>query len=171
MLNFLCSEINDIEELFSIFGFFIAIVFVVIAIFSKMKFKSQDTSNDDDDDEYPFGSHPNSQGFMTEEQRRYQNTLKQRKGANKKPTAPSATGSDGHSHQGEVENYDPIVGSLGNVSDEGCDELNGVRLIVTDLVYETDDEQIAYDLQAIGKSMILGEVLNNPRFKTPYGKK
>ncbi len=80
-------------------------------------------------------------------------------------------GNDGHVHQGSTETYDPIVGSLGQHSDEGCDELDGVRLIVTDLTYETDDDNVAYDRSVLGKSIVLGEILNTPRFKVPYGKK
>lgn len=173
MLNFLCSIVDESDGI--IYFFVIAISLIICAFgFIKRKIKetmdTDDTNSDDDDDNDTFSWHPNSQGYLTEAQRRYQNTLQQRKNA-QKPQQTSVTADDGHTHHGEVETYEPIVGSLGSVGDEGCDELDGVRLIVTDLMYETEDDQTAYDLDAIGKSLVLGEVLNNPRFKHPYGKR
>lgn len=173
MLNFLRSIVDESD---GIVYFFVIAISLIICAFGFIKRKIKETMDtdqgdtDDDDDNDTFNWHPNSQGYLTEEQRRYQNTLKQRQNTHK-PQSASITADDGHSHQGEVETYDPIVGSLGSVGDEGCDELDGVRLIVTDLMYETDDDQTAYDLDAIGKSLVLGEVLNNPRFKHPYGKR
>lgn len=173
MLNFLRSIVDESDGI--VYFFVIAIALIIcVAGFIKRKIKemsdADDTyADDDNDDNDTFSWKPNSQGFLTEEQRRYQNTLKQRKNA-QKPQQTSVTADDGHSHHGEVETYEPIVGSLGSVGDEGCVELDGVRLIVTDLMYETND-QTAYDLDSIGKSIVLGEVLNNPRFKTPYGKR
>jgi len=38
-------------------------------------------------------------------------------------------------------------------------------------MYETEDDGKAYDMNVIRKSLVLGEILNNPRFKKPYGKK
>ena len=44
--------------------------------------------------------------------------------------------SHAHGHTGEEEHYDEIVGSLGEVNDEGCTDLNGVRFIANDIAYE-----------------------------------
>lgn len=75
-----------------------------------------------------------------------------------------ATHNDGHVHVGDdAEYYDKIVGSLGEVDDEGCDELDGVRLIAHDLAY--DDEEKGVDYTEVAKAIVIGEVVNNPRFK------
>lgn len=75
-----------------------------------------------------------------------------------------------HEHQGEEEHYEEIVGSLGEVNDEGCEDLSGVRFIAHDLAYELDDND-ALDYTGLAKSMVLGEIINTPRFKQPYHKK
>ncbi|MCM1043250.1 MAG: hypothetical protein NC350_03455 [Corallococcus sp.] len=75
---------------------------------------------------------------------------------------------DGHSHTSdEVEHYDKIIGSLGDVSDEGCSELDGLRLIVHDEAYSSDD-QTPYDLSKVGQTIILGEIFGTPRGKQNY---
>lgn len=72
-----------------------------------------------------------------------------------------------HAHMGDEEHYEEIVGSLGEINDEGCEDLSGVRFISHDLAYElSDNEYAAYD--KIAQAMIIGEVLNSPRFKNPY---
>ena len=70
-----------------------------------------------------------------------------------------------HEHLGEEEHYEKIVGSLGEVNDEGCQELNGVRLISHDIAYDPDDETSGVDLKKVGRAMVLGEVLNDPVYK------
>ena len=171
MFNLLCFATEDFEGIGSLVFGVIALIFIAIK-FIKQNVNNivNDADNDDDNGKYPFGTHPNQTGQLTPEQRRYQSGLQQRKSSQKPATTP-VTGTDGHSHHGTVETYDPIVGSLGDVDDEGCDELDGVRLIATDLMYETDDDGKVYDLNAIRKSLIIGEVLNNPRFKKPHGKR
>ena len=72
-----------------------------------------------------------------------------------------------HGHQGEEEHYEEIVGSLGEVNDEGCADLSGVRFIANDIAYEIQSqENVDYD--RLAQAMVLGEVINDPRFKTPY---
>ena len=168
MLNFLCATAE--EDLESIVGIIFGFIVIIIAVFSIIdKVKKQrynDQAQQQGDGEF---LHPNERGQMTAEQSRYVLNTRN-KGINKPKTPPTPT-VEHHSHLGTTETYDPIVGSLGAVSDEGCDELNGVRLIATDLMYETDDEGKVYDMNVVRKSLILGEILNNPRFKTPYGKK
>ena len=44
-----------------------------------------------------------------------------------------------HAHLGEEEHYEEIVGSLGEVNDEGCIDLDGVRFIAHDVAYDTDE--------------------------------
>ena len=177
MLNFLCADIEVvIDEILSGFGGFIAVIIGIIIIIAKAKKKGANysTDTDDDDGRYPFGTHPNATGQLTPEQSRYFQNNKRKASQRTATTATTSTitfdGGD-HTHSGSAETYDPIVGSLGAVSDEGCDELNGVRLIATDLMYETEDDGKVYDMNVIRKSLVLGEILNNPRFKKPYGKK
>lgn len=92
-----------------------------------------------------------------------QRTVKQV--ANKVEQKPADAPKPDHAHIGKAETYQPIVGSLGAVSDEGCAELDGVRLIEDDEAY---DMPIEADRPAIAKAVILGELLNTPRFKTPW---
>ena len=75
-----------------------------------------------------------------------------------------------HAHLGEEEHYEEIVGSLGDVNDEGCEDLSGVRFIVHDLAYDTSTDG-EHDYTELAKAMVLGEVVNSPRFKHPYSRK
>lgn len=79
----------------------------------------------------------------------------------KKKTAPKSS----HTHSGIAESYEPIVGSLGQVSDEGCSELDGVRLISDDQAYS---HPTIDGIPDVAKAMIIGEMLNTPRYKTPW---
>ncbi len=72
-----------------------------------------------------------------------------------------------HQHKGEEEHYEEIVGSLGDIDDEGCADLDGVRFIAHDIAYEVQNNE-NNDYSGVVKAMILGEILNEPRFKKPY---
>lgn len=72
-----------------------------------------------------------------------------------------------HEHKGEEEHYEEIVGSLGDVNDEGCADLDGVRFIEHDAAYEQNDP-ISRDYASVVRAMVLGEILNDPRFDDPY---
>ena len=76
---------------------------------------------------------------------------------------------DKHEHLGEEEHYEEIVGSLGEVNDEGCVDLSGVRFIAHDIAYETENDRADYS--KVAQAMVLGEILNNPRFQKPYTRK
>ena len=87
-----------------------------------------------------------------------------------KKHASHVADSHAHGHTGDEEHYEEIVGSLGEVNDEGCADLNGVRFIANDLAYEIQSQDnIDYD--RIAQAMVLGEIINSPRFKTPYSKR
>ena len=75
-----------------------------------------------------------------------------------------------HGHFGEEEHYEEIVGSLGEVNDEGCADLGGVRFIANDIAYEIQTQETV-DYDRIAQAMVLGEIINSPRFKTPYTKR
>ena len=72
-----------------------------------------------------------------------------------------------HAHLGEEEHYEEIVGSLGEINDEGCEDLNGVRFIVNDMAYDTTDDG-GHDYTELAKAIVLGDLINSPRCKTPY---
>lgn len=77
---------------------------------------------------------------------------------------------DNHAHiADEEETYDKIVGSLGDVNDEGCLDLDGVRFIVNDVAYSGQDEQADYS--ELLKAMVLGDIFNTPRFKNNFRKR
>ena len=78
--------------------------------------------------------------------------------------------SHAHGHSGEEEHYEEIVGSLGEVNDEGCADLSGVRFIASDLSYEIQSQETP-DYDRLAQAMVLGEIINTPRFKAPYTKR
>ncbi len=109
---------------------------------------------------------------LTEQQRRYVESLRTRKSYTTSKTSIAEPHVDAsHGHIGKVEQYDEIVGSLGDINDEGCPSLDGVRLIAEDIAYVTDDGSKQFDAKRLQRAIVLGEVLNSPRFKNPYGKK
>ena len=69
-----------------------------------------------------------------------------------------------HGHVGEEEHYEEIVGSLGEINDEGCVDLSGVRFIAHDLAYD-DGEDGQHDYTELAKAIVVGEIVNSPRFK------
>ena len=93
-------------------------------------------------------------------------------GANRNAThgddCPAEADAHAHEHVGTEEHYAPIVGSLGGESSEGCPDLDGVRLLSHDVAYDGDDGTKHFDRAKLAQAMVLGEVLNNPRFKHPY---
>ena len=75
-----------------------------------------------------------------------------------------------HAHLGEEEHYEEIVGSLGDVNDEGCEDLNGVRFIAYDVAYDTNVDG-EHDYTELAKVMVLGDIINTPRCRAPYTRK
>ena len=144
----------------------IPVVFIVIfaiAIATAVKRAKSETSKQGNNKQTQY----TDGNGRTQHQRDYISGLRVRQAEKK---IVSADGS--HSHSGKEERYDPIVGSLGEVDDEGCDELDGVRLIEHDESYCDDPEHLAAaDYSALEQSIVLGEVINAPRFKRPYGKR
>lgn len=137
-------------------------VILIIAITTAVKRAKAEKSKQSDNKQTKY----TDGNGRTQHQRDYLNGLRVRQ-------AEKIISADGsHSHSGKEERYDPIVGSLGEVDDEGCDELDGVRLIEHDESYCDDPEHLAQtDYSALEQSIVLGEVINAPRFKRPYGKR
>lgn len=118
---------------------------------------------------------------LTQSQRDYLNNLRARRNSqtntpstdsgNHNSTCPAVADATNHKHLGTEEHYAPIVGSLGDVDSEGCPSLDGVRLIARDIAYDVKNVDSNQRRVQIAKSMIIGEVLNDPRFKKPYTRK
>lgn len=107
------------------------------------------------------------QASKQQEQKSKNNTVNRPKRVQQKSTEV-CTHEDGskHTHYGNVvETYEPIVGSLGEVHDEGCDDLDDIRMILLDEIYRGDDGML--QLSPIAKAMLLGELFNEPRFDAP----
>ncbi|MBQ7915084.1 MAG: hypothetical protein IJ492_02040 [Clostridia bacterium] len=152
--------------------FIIAIVIIIIKVISKV-------SNKVDQEELVRQHQQQSEARqaqpsgLTNSQRSYLEQLKERQRQRNQAAQGTVTptvhpvGSD-HDHVGQqTEQYDEIIGSLGDVSTEGCDELSGVRLIAHDLAYAPEREN-SVDYDKVARAMVLGEVLNSPRYKVPY---
>lgn len=163
LLNF--ETISEILPLLIVPIVFI-VIFATIAVKLAKRIKAERRSNEEraskSDDPFLDGN------GRTEHQRDYLN--KKRKQLSER----NVTANDGsHEHVGgKVENYDKIVGSLGEVNDEGCDELDGVRLIEHDEAYCDDPAHLMpKDNAELVKAIVLGEVINTPRFKEMYRRK
>ena len=161
--------------LFMVFfvGCFVAVIvnFAVKAAKSNKK-DQQQQANTATSHYQSTGSTSSGKTVMTEEQRRrleYLRQQQQQKTATEKHELHVQDAHE-HAHMGEEEHYEEIVGSLGDINDEGCEDLSGVRFIVNDLAYDTSNNEHA-DYANLAKAMVLGEVINSPRFKSPYGKK
>ena len=163
LLNF--ETVSDILPILLVPLIFLAVFIVIIVLVvkrAKSEHRKQEINKGQAEAAFTDGN------GRTEHQRDYLNG-KRRELAERKIAA-----SDGsHEHVGgKVERYDKIVGSLGEVDDEGCDELDGVRLIEHDEAYCDDpDHLMPADNTDIQKAIVLGEVLNTPRFKQLYRRK
>ncbi len=176
MTNLLCSSVIS-DAVVSVIGIFVVFaVFVVVLVSAAKKRRleeSQQQAKVQRPQEFTDGN------GRTQHQRDYINGLRVKLAEQKvaaQNNASATTGGSGyyegddHVHVGDKEErYEEIVGSLGDVNDEGCSDLDGVRLIVHDLAYEGEDAQ--RDYTEVVKVVVLGDIINNPRFKTYYRKK
>lgn len=151
MFAFLFADIGGIV-VFIPFVFFVIFVGVSIALASA-KSKQQDDNQ------------PHTQGTSsTQYKSEYLERLKRQQAERKATQATSHD--DDHTHIGKAEHYEKIVGSLGEVNDEGCDELDGVRLVSDDDAYAVTEQIAEYD--KVVEAMVIGEALNHPRWKGRY---
>lgn len=166
-MSLLCFEdILNILPFFIMPAIFIVILAVVIATAVRRAKAEQNRQREvnKQSDWFPF----TDGNGRTEHQRDYLNQKR------RELAARNVAAKDGsHEHLGgKVEKYDKIVGSLGEVDDEGCDELDGVRLIEHDEAYCDDpDHLVSTENADIPMAIVLGEVLNTPRFKELYRRK
>lgn len=166
------------------FAVFSPILFIIVffAVFISLAKRSKNTTtqNNQQSDVNSSSNHVDGNG-RTEAQNEYIAQLRKRAAERKNDriTADDAAAdkdhddcqakADAHAHEhvGTEEHYEPIVGSLGGDSDEGCPDLDGVRLIAHDVAYDDNDGQKHFDRKKLARAMILGELLNEPRFKGP----
>ena len=178
----------EIGEFFATFGsgvfIFIVIFFCIVSAISKKKAEEIKQREKHEAEQNKQRSAENTSPTI-DEQRRRQEELKQRlqqkyaqaerekalqQDAQAAKHAKHVEDSHAHAHLGEEEHYEEIVGSLGEVNDEGCEDLSGVRFIATDLAYESDSSD-EMDYSRLARTMVLGEVLNHPRFKQLYSRR
>lgn len=165
MLNLLCFEDASIVPFLIIPIVFIAI-FAVVIVAAVKRVQAEQRRQREQNQQTAQYSFTDGNG-RTEHQRDYLNA-KRRELASRKIDAQDGS----HTHSGKVETYDRIVGSLGEVYDEGCDELDGVRLIEHDESYCDDaDHIISSEPTELERAIVIGEVLNTPRFKEMYRRK
>lgn len=165
MLTLLCFE--DMESLLPLLALpIIAVIIAVIVAAAIRRAKAEETRRREINEGQAQRTFLDGNG-RTDHQRDYL-SAKRRELAERKITSNDGS----HSHRGTTESYEPIVGSLGEVNDEGCDELDGVRLIEHDEAYCDDPDHIlSSDPTDLERAIVLGEVLNTPRYKQPYRRK
>lgn len=148
------------------FGVFVFVVFAVIIAIAVRRVKAQMDRQREMDD-YKRTSQVEIDGNgRTQHQRDFLNQLRAKQAERKVKEI------EVHSHKGKEERYDRIVGSLGEVNDEGCDELDGVRLLEHDEAYCDEPAHFEVnDYNELQQAIVIGEVVNSPRFKRPYGKR
>ena len=167
------------EALAVFLGLFVTfiVVLVFISVFVKIARAEKEKKRME---EYKRKKTEKSASFESDEERRRQEELKMRlakkygllgyespKDEKAKKHEKHVEDAHDHGHVGEEEHYEEIVGSLGEVNDEGCSDLSGVRFIANDLAYEIQSqESVNYD--RLAQAMVLGEIINEPRFKLPY---
>lgn len=158
--------------IFFIIFFSIGVTFVVIAVRSDRERREKEAKSAASYHERPTSSASSGSTTMTDEQRRRLEYLRdqQKYKTNAEKHERHVSDAHEHGHEGVEEHYDEIVGSLGDINDEGCEDLNGVRFIAHDLAYELT-ENGEHDYAEFAKAMVLGEIVNSPRFKAPYSKR
>lgn len=154
--------------LISIFGVLVA-VFFIVAIVLLIRHAKANATHRQTIEQYNAERVMTDGNGRTEHQRDYLSRLKSQLSYKEYSHETAISKSKSHSHSGKAEHYDPIVGSLGKVSDEGCDELDGVRLVEHDESYCDDASHFEItDYDNLKQAIVLGEIVNSPRFKKPF---
>lgn len=159
------------ENILNILPFLIApvffvIVFVVVITTVIKRVKAEQERQKDVNKTAPLAFTLDGNG-RTAQQNEYLDAKRRQLAEQKIKSADEA-----HKHVGKTEKYGKIVGSLGEVNDEGCDDLDGVRMIAHDEAYCDDpDHIITTEPTELERAIVLGEALNNPRYKQHYHRK
>ena len=153
-------------------GFIVAVVSIVVKATKAGNEYKETQSKSVEAYRTHSGSTTSSNTTMTDEQRRRLEYLREqyKQVSEKDKHERHQEDAHEHGHTGEEEHYEEIVGSLGEINDEGCIDLSGVRFIAHDLAYDTSNSE-QHDYTELAKAMVLGEIVNSPRFKTPYKRK
>ncbi|MCM1194614.1 MAG: hypothetical protein NC099_00450 [Corallococcus sp.] len=165
MLNLLLFE--DAFNPFIFLAAILLVIIVVITVVARKAITSYKSSRPDDSSYEQNSSNPFTDGNgRTQRQRDYLNK-KRAELAERKAKSDSS-----HTHVGVAEKYAPIVGSLGQTYDEGCEDLDGARYLEHDEAYcDEPDHSAKTDFSELERAIVLGEVINSPRFSNPYGKR
>ncbi len=134
--------------------FFVVMFVVVIGVAARKKASAK-----------PSQTKPNAE--RPAETHLYLEMLRRKKAQEAAKHAAHVADAHAHEHKGSEEHYEEIVGSLGEVKDEGCADLDGVRFIAHDVAYDNVENE-RRDYSDVVQAMVIGEILNEPRFKSPY---
>lgn len=135
--------------------FFFIIACAVISANQKKQTDEKQRTNKTDVDEYG----------RTQAQNDYLNGLRAKRMQQRQEVQRHTDDVGDHKHIGSVEQYDKIVGSLGEISDEGCFELDGIRLISDDQAYSAEDESLSFDRDELIKIIVLGDAISRRKYK------
>lgn len=149
--------------------FFGTAIFIAVNVIKADKSKREQNAKSSDSYRAHSSSESTSSSGMTDEQRRRLDYLREQQRQRTVGDKHAAHVKDAgeHAHVGDEEHYEEIVGSLGEVNDEGCRDLSGVRFIVHDLAYDTTDDG-ERDYTELAKAIVIGEIINSPRFRKPH---
>ena len=154
--------------IFFVVFFGVGSIMVVTALKQGKKHQQQQSKTAESYRTHSSTSTSNGKTAMTDEQRRRLDYLREQyKNSDEDKHELHQKDAHEHGHVGDEEHYEEIVGSLGEVNDEGCDSLSGVRFIAHDLAYDGGEEG-EHDYTELAKAMVLGEIFNTPRFKSPH---
>lgn len=148
-----------------IFTFFVVAVFIAVFVSIAKRSREQKTQQEYAS-RYAERHADENAKKINETRHKYLESLREKKSAHELHQMDAHM----HNHLGEEEHYEEIVGSLGDINDEGCADLDGVRFIAHDIAYELKQNEHP-DYAKIAQAVVLGDVINNPRFKQPYFKK
>ena len=166
MTNLLLFVDDDAGFMIALAAFFFVVIGIVVAAtvtrVVKVAKQQQRNSTANTAQQNSSNVQQKREYFDALREKKYQQSIKQ-----SKQTVAHADKAEDHTHvASEEEYYEDIVGSLGEVNDEGCDDLAGVRLIVHDLAYEQSESE--RDYTEVAKAIVLGDVISHPRCKNPY---
>ena len=141
---------------------------VIIAIFASIVFSIVKFAKNMEKNAKNQAKQADAQKQLVQQQQAKRQQSKPAESKKSAKATPSVQFSSDHQHSGDaVEQYAPIEGSLGQVSTEGCVEMDGFRLIANDENFDGEGNKTTFNLNKVAQAMVLGEILDNPRFKNP----
>lgn len=138
-----------------------AVVFFVVLASIVASINKNAQSNDSNSAQKPY---VDGNG-RTQAQNDYLNSLRAKRTQQQQSQRLHTDGAEDHKHIGSVEEYDKIVGSLGEITDEGCSELDGIRLISDDQAYSAGYNSLSFDRDELIKIIVLGDAISKRKYK------